>query len=291
MKENHRNKMAEAAAGVRAAHYLYNHPLIFDDPLAIHLTSASWRIIAKNRFLYWLVVKRLLAPLLPIHGEVLARSRYTEACLEEAIADGLNQYVLLGAGLDSFALRRRDLTDVLMTYELDHPTTQQIKRERLARINTNLPLTLEFIPIDFEQETIASVLSGSSFSQNRPAFFSWLGVVPYLTRDTIFNTLRSLSSFASPDSQLVFDYGIPQEQIEASEQPAIQALRKFTQRRGEPLLTELDPHTLADDVAACGFELIENLSSTEQMTRYFANRKDYLRPLAGSYFARLRVCK
>ncbi len=291
MKENHRNKMAEAAAGVRAAHKLYNRPLIFDDPLAIHLTSTSWRIIAKNRLLYWLVVKQLLAPLLPIHGEVLARSRYTEACLEEEIGNGLNQYVLLGAGLDSFALRRRDLTDILTVYELDHPTTQQIKQKRLARVTTNLPAALNFIPIDFEKETIASALSGSLFSQDRPAFFSWLGVVPYLTRNAIFSTLCSLASFSSSGSQLVFDYGIPQEQIKASEQPAIQALRKFTQRRGEPLLTEFDPHTLADDVAACGFELVENLSSTDQMARYFSNRKDYLRPLAGSYFARLRVCK
>ena len=217
--------------------------------------------------------------------------RDLEACLEEAIRNGANQYVLLGAGLDSFALRRQDLTDVLTIYELDHPTTQQIKRERLARIRANLPVTLEFISIDFEKETIASALNGSSFAQNRPTFFSWLGVVPYLTRDAIFSTLRSIASFAAAGSQLVFDYGIPQEQIEASELPAIQALRKFTQRRGEPLLTELDPHTLADDVANCGFELIENISSTEQMTRYFANRKDYLRPLAGSYFARLRVCQ
>jgi len=148
MEKGQRSRTAEFAAAVRAAHLLYGRPLLFEDPFAIQLTSATWRAICGNRLLHWLVMKKILGALRPVHGQVLARSRYAEEQLEKSISAGIRQYVLIGAGLDSFALRRQDVLSSLKVYELDHPATQTAKRERLSRLRIPLPTNLEFVPVD-----------------------------------------------------------------------------------------------------------------------------------------------
>jgi methyltransferase (TIGR00027 family) len=280
---------AAAAAAGRAAHYLHDHPRVFDDPFAIQLTSPVWRTICRSRLLHWLVFRKVLGVLRPAFAQALVRSRYTEDQLEAAIAGGCAQYVIVGAGLDSFALRRRDLAPKLRVYELDQPGGQQAKREQLARLRLETPPNLEFIPVDFEQETVAAALARSSYAPGQPAFFSWLGNVGYLTREAIFGTLRSIVSYATPGSGLIFDYAIPDELVDLAELPAIVAVRRFAARRGEPIITSFDPRTLPDEMRDLGFDLVENLSPAEQKARYFANRADGLYPLASTYFVHLRV--
>jgi methyltransferase (TIGR00027 family) len=233
----------------------------------------------------------MLAVLHPIGAQILARSRYAEDQLDKSIAAGTDQYVIVGAGLDSFALRRRDLSTRLRVYELDHPASQASKRDRLLELAISLPANLELIPVDFEQESVADALARSSYARERPAFYSWLGTIHYLTRDAIFRTLASIASFAAVGSEIVFDYRVPREFADAADIPVRDALDRFAVRRGEPIITSLDPLTFPREVCDLGFELLENLSGREQQARYFQGREDGMRPPPGSYFAHFRLVR
>jgi methyltransferase (TIGR00027 family) len=289
MEKGKPSRTAEFTAAVRAAHLLYDRPLLFEDPFAVQLTSATWRVICENRLLHWLVMKKILGAFRPLHGQILARSRYAEDQLDNAISAGMRQYVLIGAGLDSFALRRQDLIPSLKVYELDHPATQMMKRKRLNRLRIPVPPNLEFVPVDLERETIAEGLAKSSHSPTSRTFFSWLGTTLYLSRETVLSTLRSVATYATPGSELVFDYRISDELLSANAKKTREKIRKFTARRGEPLKSTFDPSALLEEASRLGFEVAEHLSPEEQWTRYFAKRNDGLRPIASSSFLHLRI--
>lgn len=291
MKAEQRSRTADAVAAVRAAHLLYDRPIVFEDPFAIELTSLPWRMVGKSRLLYWLVAKKIFGALRPVHAQILARSRYAEDQLQKAIAVGVTQYVLLGAGLDSFALRRRDLATTTRVYELDHPVSQMTKRKRLARLRVDMPKNLEFAPVDFEKETLIDALARSSYMRERPAFFSWLGTTVYLTREAVMNTLRSLATFVAVGSEIVLTYLIPLELVEPADRAAVDRAARFAGRRGEPWITFFDPRTFPQEVCALGFELVENLSPREQEARYFAGRADDLHALSDAYFGHFRVIR
>lgn len=290
MEQAQRSKTAEGAAAIRAAHLLYDEPVVFEDPFAIQLTSQSWRVVCSSRFLHWLVFKRILGVLRPVRGQVVGRARYAEDALERAIVAGIRQYVSVGAGLDSFALRRKDLETTLRVYELDHPASQRAKRARLAALNLDLPRNLEFISIDFEKESLSQALSSSSHSTRERSFFSWLGTTPYLTKDAILRTLESIRSVCAFESEVVFDYVIAKRLLAPDELKVLEELERFTRQRGEPLIEkDFDPEILPSEVSRLGFDLLENLSPAGQMARYFADRSDGLCPMPGSYFAHFRA--
>ncbi len=280
--------MAEAAAAVRAAHRIYEQAVIFDDPFAIHLTSPGWRFVAQNRWLFHLLVKRVLRVLRPAHGQVLARSRYTEERLMVAIAAGISQYVILGAGLDSFALRHSDLSASLKVYELDHPGTQQLKLDRLASMGIPKPTHVEYLPLDFEQRTITEALRESAFDHTQPAFFSWLGTVPYLTQGVFFETLRAIAGSQAAGTEVVFDYA--NTHIAPDDQPTVKKLMQFAARRGEPLITQFDAKTLDTALEELGYAVIENISHAEWRLHYYAApQMADLRPLSAACIAHVRV--
>src|SRR5215471_8861170 len=133
-----------------------------------------------------------------------ARSRIAEDALSGAVERGIRQIVILGAGLDTFALRSPHGAEQICIYEVDHPATQAWKRQRLAEAQLALPPWLILVPVDFERDDLGEMLVGAGFQQNSPAFFTWLGVVPYLTRDAISSTLGYIASIR--DSEVVFDY-------------------------------------------------------------------------------------
>src|SRR6266581_5992066 len=202
MEEGRPSATAIANAMIRAVHLLLDEePTIFKDPLALALSGvddeAALRAtlerleteVARNSTLE-------LAQVLLRQGRVLQmlRSRYTEDELEEAIQRGVSQYVILGAGLDSFAYRRGDLAEAVHVFEVDYPATQQWKRERLRALPLAQPPNLTFVPLDFEQQTLGEVFPASGYRREEPAFFSWLGVTRYLTEGAIFKTLHEIAS-------------------------------------------------------------------------------------------------
>lgn len=275
------SKTAEATAAIRASHYVHgDRPLIFEDPLAIEFIGPVWREVCLKG--NELGQSRGAAI-------VLGRARYTEDLLNAAVLSGVDQYVILGAGLDTFALRRLDLTAMIRIYEVDHPETQAWKRDHLAKLGYELPAALEFIPADLEHEAVAEALGRSSFRSDQRAFFSCLGLMPYLSREAIFQTLESIAAASAPGSEIVFDYRVSMEFVDPEDVPFVEAGDKFSAGEGEPKRSWLNPETLPDEIGTVGLELIESLSPKQLWDRYFVGRGDVGRPSSHQHYAHFRI--
>lgn len=277
---------------MRASHILYAHPVIFADPFAASLVSYPWQRALKNPVLHRIVFGFFMRPLHAIQGQVLARAKFTEDRLFAAIAQGIDQVVVIGGGLDTFCLRHPQLAEQIRVYEIDHPASQQFKKRRLAKEGLGVPSNLDFISADLEAENLGDTLARSGYDPQQRAFFYWLGVTVYLSKEAIFQTLESIANIAADGSELVFDYAAAVKTIPKKEQANIRLLRFYTERFGEPIIdNKFEPHTFTQQVSDLGFKLIENMSPEEQKQQYFLNRSDGLRPVSGSYFAHFRVNK
>ncbi|MBI3801609.1 MAG: class I SAM-dependent methyltransferase, partial [Deltaproteobacteria bacterium] len=260
MEEGRPSSTARGAAMLRAAHVLLDgEPKILTDNFAMGLSGVDSDVALQAAletmqadFAQRANPELARALLRHLRASVTMRSRYTEDELSEAITRGVRQYVILGAGLDSFAYRRRDLIEVVRIFEVDHPATQQWKRARLQELQIELPPNLTFIPIDFERQTLADALRTGVCHLEEPVFFSWLGVTGYLTEEAIFKTLREVAT-AAPGSEIVFGYGVREELLDRESQQMRTALKGQVAARGEPTLSLFDPTSLAARVKAVGF--------------------------------------
>jgi methyltransferase (TIGR00027 family) len=261
MIEGRRSATAERVAMRRAAHQLHDRPLIFEDPLAFRILSdeaaARVRAGSEDDANPWGRGLRIFLAL---------RSRFAEEELALAVRQGVPQYVVLGAGLDTFACRNPHPN--LRVFEVDHPDTQAWKREHLRSAGIEIPESMRFAPVDFERDTLAHGLAAAGFLSDQPAFFSWLGVVPYLTRDAAFATLRFIAGLPRP-SGVVFDYAIPRELMPEVERVAFDALAERVARAGEPFRLFFAPDQLTADLRALGFSEIEDLDSAAIRARWF----------------------
>jgi methyltransferase (TIGR00027 family) len=289
MIENQVSLTALLCAYFRAYHAMHDTPKILDDFLAYHLIPQENRALIEQGFTKYLQLNNdpesagtrsnqaaTLATIMQVMGlpNVLGRTRYTEDYLCNAVKQGVEQYVILGAGMDTFAFRCPDILDRLHVFEIDHPNTQTFKRHRLAELDWELPKNLYFVPVDFTQESLATALKRSSYDPRKVSFFSWLGVTMYLTQDEVFATLRSIIDVASAGSMVVFDYFDTEAFIPDKTPPHMQEMREKLRQIGEPMKTGFDPSTLAIDLASLGFRLHENLSPSDIQKRYFLGRKD-----------------
>jgi len=284
MERDQYSRTALAAAFIRAQHYLHDEPKVIEDPYAHRLLTAVEMAALTERYLQdgqelgvtasdrASLLARTLRLVKPA-AFVLARARYTEDRLALAIERGVDQYVLVGAGLDTFAFRRTDLRARVRVFELDHPRSQAFKRERLAAAGLEAPSNLQFGSIDFERESVADALRRLPFDPARPAVFAWLGVTMYLTRTAIESTWRALRSVAAPGTELVFDF-IDPDVLSGTAPPSVQRLRERTRAVGEAIITGLDPATLAADLQGSGWTLVEQLDGAEIHRRWFAARDD-----------------
>src|SRR5262249_9352811 len=206
---------------------------------------------------------------------VALRQRYTEAALDKALERGIEQYVILGAGLASFAYRRQDLAGVLRVFEVDHPATQQWKRARLRELDIPLPHNLTFVPVDFEQQTLADGLRAGGHQSERPTFVSWLGVTVFLTEAAVFETLRYVASLPL-GSDIVFEYALREAQLDTEERHRLAVVKALAAARGEPWLSAFEPTELAARVKELGFRQVWDLGPEEANARYFSGRTDGL---------------
>ena len=290
MKKGRHSRTAIMAAVVRALHTSFETPVVFNDPYAAKLAGPVWQILSGIRLCYLIGTKIIYNGLDPIRRQIVARARYAEDKLESAIVSGIDQYVIIGAGFDSFALRRKDLSKkMLSVFELDHPASQNAKQNRLKQLRYVLPEKHEFVGIDFEKESLSEALAKSSYSRNHPAFFSWLGTVHYLTPQSVLSTLNAIAACAYPGSELVLDYAGPEGLAGTSQEEWALKLKRFTDRRGEPILSMFTPDQVQKIVSHAGYNLIENLSPSEQATRYFKLPDGTTLPMPSSYFAHLRL--
>ena len=224
----------------------------------------------------------------PGYGWAVLRARYAEDALQAAIERGVRQYVIVGAGFDSFSLRQPAFAQHVDVFEIDHPATQELKRQRLRERGVALPDTLHFVPADLGEERIAESLGRSTFRLMDPAFFSWLGVTQYLSREANLATLRGIVACSAPGSELVFTY-VEQRALESRASTRVGNLQQAFAAAREPWLSGFDPSLLAENLAAVGLLLIEDLNGLDVQKRYCAaDHQNDLNPLNAGHIALAR---
>jgi methyltransferase (TIGR00027 family) len=221
-------------------------------------------------------------------GQVVGRSRYAEDLLAQAVQQNTQQYVLVGAGLDSFALRESHHYPTLKIFEVDHPDTQAAKQAKLKKLG-NIPTTVEFVSINFEKESISEALTRSLYDQSAPAFFSWLGTTHYLNPQTTLQTLKSIAEFAANGSEVVLDYSTDFQELNGIERLGSMGVAQFTHLLKEPLLGQFKPIDLHQAVEQMGFEVVEDLSGEAITERYFNARTDEIRHTSATRLLHLRL--
>lgn len=258
MNPNEPSRTALMIAQQRAAHQVLDHGAIFRDPFAMKVLLQDERDVLEFSNQHPLAcIGRLF---------VAARSRIAEDTLSRAVETGIRQVVVLGAGLDTFALRNPHVTRQIVIYEVDYPATQEWKCQRLAEAGIALPPWLVLAPVDFEHDNLGEALVAAGFQQNSPAFFSWLGVVPYLTNEAIERTLEYLVSV--PNSEVFFDYMEPpqafSEELKHLEKARTEQLKKM----GERSVSRFEPAEMTALLRSRGFSDIKDINFQEIRSRY-----------------------
>ena len=269
MEEAIPSRTALSVALRRAAHQVYDSPRVFEDPMAVPILGERYAEELRRT-----PVRTDRPYSVALRAHVVARSRYAEDNLRTAVAVGVRQYVLLGAGLDTFAYRNP--WPELRVFEVDHPATQQWKRELLAENRIDVPKNLTYVAIDFERQLLPERLADSGFDQSAPAFFAWLGVVPYLTLAAFRGTVSFIEAHAG-GSGVVLDYGLPRAALPPLEQLAHDSLASRVQMAGEPFQLFFTQAEMAEEFFA--FSRLEDIGAEEINGRYFSGHDDQLRLL------------
>lgn len=261
------------AAAARAAHLLVDsEPRIFADSLAALLLGDDAETYLRYHREY-----RDHPLLAGTRAQATCRSRFTEDQLALAAARGTAQYVILGAGLDSFACRS-ELAGRLRVFEVDHPATQQRKRALLAAAGLAEPPTLTWVPVDFETDELIASLTAAGLDPAAPAFVSWLGVTMYLTAEAIGATLASLSRLA-PGSELVTDYMLTADLRDADGVTYAGLVMPDSERRGEPWLSFFTPEQMTGLLTSHGFTGVRDVRQRDAVSAALWERTDLLRPI------------
>lgn len=213
----------------------------------------------------------------PFRASIVARARFVEDLVADEVQRGVAQYVILGAGLDTFVQRRPDLAARLSVFEIDRPGPQAWKRQRLVELGFGIPSGLRLVPVDFETgEGWWERLRAAGFDPGTPAVVSSNGVSMYLTREAIGATLRQAAGLAST-STLVMSFMLPIELAEPGLRPAIEAAARGARANGTPWLSFFTPEAILARARAAGFRAVEHVSADALTARYFAGRDDGLR--------------
>ncbi len=278
MQNGQPSRTALGAAVQRAAHQTLDGGRIFHDPIARAVLGPEADSL----------IKAVSAD--PAQGQMrvfmAARSRFAEDGLGMAVARGVRQVVILGAGLDTFSLRNPHAGLGLRVFEVDHPATQAWKRNRLTEAKLAIPALLTFAPVDFTRQDLSTELAAAGFQPTEPAFFCWLGVVPYLRREAISSIFQFVAGL--PCSEVVFDYSEPLENYSLERRANVAAVAERTAAIGEPWLSYFDPAELARDLRSYGFDELEDIGIADIAVRYLGAPKQAGAGEAGPHVIRAR---
>jgi methyltransferase (TIGR00027 family) len=275
VRQGEPSRSALGVASLRAVHQLLDEPLVLSDPIALPLLGASTE--AKLRDDPFALNDPMSRGL---RGALVARSRFVEDELSSCVAAGVRQYLVIGAGLDTFAYRNPFRDEGLRVFEVDHPGTQCWKRRLLTAASIVLPASLTFVPADFERDDLGSALRQAGFRADQPACVSWMGVTMYLTTEAVAATLRTVAGFAA-GSRLCFDYRVPLTTLNPVERVINDVMAQRVAALGEPWLSTFDPMQLQRQLLETGFSKAESATPEDLNARYFARRKDGLRTGGG----------
>ncbi len=257
------------AAMARAGHRINDdHPWVLDDPYALPLVGPQWEeLFSLTDSIFPLPVQQV------IRGGLAVRSRYAE---DRFLSGGATQYVVLGAGLDSFTWRRPDVLRQATVFEVDHPLTQAWKRERVTDLHLPTADGPTFVPCDFERENLHEVLESAGFDWGTPATFSWIAVCMYLTVPAIEETLRTIAAGAA-GTEIVLSYAPPRARLDELSQTFLDIMMPLAANRGEPIQSFFEESEIVDLVKRCGLEVADHPSHAELNERYLSGRADGLR--------------
>jgi methyltransferase (TIGR00027 family) len=262
MQTGRASKTALRVAMRRAAHQELDRPCVLRDSIAVPLLGS----------LFSLDHKREMHPFArAFRAFMVMRSRHAEDRFAEAATAGVTQYVVLGAGLDTFAYRNP--FPHVRVFEVDFPATQHWKRSLLAKARIPEPDNLTFVPLDFEHMTLAAGLVEADFDMTKPAFFGWLGVVPYLTLDATRSTLQTIARLPV-GTGVSFDYALSPESLSPLRRLAFGALAARVAAAGEPFRLFFTPHQLELELYSAGFHRVEQRDSDQLNEMYFRDRTD-----------------
>lgn len=281
MREVGPSRTAIGVAIHRALHQSLDQPPIFLDPLAVRILGPRGRAAMIQRSARHSTFTMVLRTILAV------RARVAEEALAEAVKAGVRQYVVLGAGLDTCGLRNTDPS--LTVYEVDHPNTQEWKRQRIEEEGLVVPPTLRFVAVDFTRDDLAEQLERAGFRSDQPAFFSWLGVVPYLEREAIRSTLEVVASRVHATGGLVFDFIARPRRRQWLLRFILWIRGRQVARLGEPFRAPLSPAEAEQLLRNAGFAEVTILSPETLTDRYLRGRQLRLSPVSYVAVARGRA--
>ena len=288
MEANQSSMTALISSFSRAYHFENDEPKIFNDTIARQLmTDEEYKQIAgymmggidffapekkaelsnSEDALKW-IVQTQLAP------TPLARARYCEDMLANAVRMGVEQYVILGAGMDTFAYRNPDLLSKIHVFEVDHPGTQEFKKQKVDRAQWTIPANLRYVSMDFSEDNLANELQKAGFDFQKRSFFSWLGVTYYLTKVQNTTMLKAISAIAPKGSSIVFDYA--DNGLFESDTKRVQNMVSMAQASSEPMKSSYSYDELEKVLEEAEMLVYEHLSTSEIEKRFFKDRNDYL---------------
>jgi len=272
MIENRASQTALSVAWLRAAHQVLDIPLILEDAAILALLGPSAREQIESR------VEELQNPItFALRSHVALRSRFAEDRLHKAVGRGVRQYVLLGAGYDTFCLRQPDWAAPLRITEADQSATQRDKLARIKQAGMMVPPNVTFLCVDFETETLSDAIQRSGIDQLAPTFFSCLGVTVYLTDDAVTALFSTVAGFP-PGSEIAFTFSQPRDGEDAKTRAAGAILAEQVAAVGEPWRSHFTVVEIRDRLAAAGFQQIDFLAPDDARKQYFADRTDSLPP-------------
>jgi methyltransferase (TIGR00027 family) len=287
--ENNKTSMTALISSFsRAYHAEFDEPKIFYDPIARQLMTdeeynqimgymiggidffapeKKSELVAPEEILKW-VVQTQLAP------TPLARARYCEDMVMNAVKYGTKQYVILGAGMDTFAYRNDGLMANIHVFEVDHPDTQKHKIQRVVQAGWNVPDNLHYVPMDFTKDCLADELKRAGFDNTKITFYSWLGVTYYLTKEDIAKILRTIAALSPDGSSLLFDY--PDDQFLISDVGRVKNQIAMAGAAGEEMQADFCYAELEKLLSDSGLFIYEHLTTSDISNCFFADRSDYL---------------
>lgn len=268
---------AHRVAIARAVHQLLDEPKALDDPLSLSLLGATLaEAVSADPFSYNDPSSRSM------RAGIVARSLLAEARLNDAVAQGVNQVVSLGAGLDTYALRNGKNMPHVSLYEVDRPAMLETKQSRIAQARLSVPAGMQFVAADLTQLGWLEPLTDAGFDRTQPAAISWLGVTPYLTPEQVRKVLASVADLA-PGSVIVFDYRVATDLLNPIEQAIVAFSEQMFDAMGEPWLSQFYPDLLVDELRGMGFSQVDNYDAPSLNRQYFKNRKDGLQIAGGGF--------
>jgi methyltransferase (TIGR00027 family) len=217
-------------------------------------------------------------------ASIVGRARFIEDLVEDHARHGVGQYVILGAGLDSFAQRRPDLMESLDVFEIDMPATQEWKRQRLQQLHLPCPPRLHFVPVDFEAgQSWLAQLDGAGFHRDRPAVIASTGVAMYLSREANLATLREVAGLAR-GTVLAMTFMLPTALVEPEDRPGYEMVQERARAAGTPFVSLFTPDEVLRLAREAGFKNVRHVSRAQIIQKYFAGRADGLKPSSGEEF-------